>query len=128
MKRDFTKSNVVASLLSDTPPRQSAEVENREGGTVENRKTEKKAVKAAKQPAPYKPIKTAPPGKAIRKEFYFSPDLVEKIEGYALEEGETEVNIARAIFEEFFNRKKYDVSPAVRKMLAKRREKKAGTA
>lgn len=125
MKRDFTKSNVVASLLADPPSPQPATVENRNSGKVEMRKTEEKTVKPPKQSAGPKAVKPEPPAKTIRKEFYFSPELVEKIEGYALEEGETEVNVARAIFEEFFTRKKYQVSPAITKMLAKKREKKA---
>lgn len=127
MKRDFTKSNVVASLLADPPSAQSGEPETRKGGIVETRKTEKKAIKPAKQATPPKAEKPEPV-KGIRKEFYFSPDLVEKIAGYALEEGEPEVNIARAALEEFFARKQYEVSPAIRKMLAKRREKKGGNA
>lgn len=125
MKRDFKTSNVVANLLSDPPTRQPGEAEDRESGTVEVRKTEKKAEKPARQPAPPKTAKSESPKKTIRKEFYFSPDLVEKIEGYALEEGETEADVARTIFEEFFARKKYEVSPAIAKMLAKKREKKA---
>lgn len=128
MKRDFTKSNVVASLLADPPSAQSVEPETRKGGIVETRKTEKKAIKPAKQTTPPKVEKPEPAKKGVRKEFYLSPDLVEKIEGYALEEGEPEVNIARAALEEFFAQKKYEVSPAIRKMLAKRREKKGGSA
>lgn len=129
MKRDFTKSNVVASLMATDPPtRQSVEAEIRKGGIVEARKTEKKAVRPAKQAVPLEAAKPDPAKKSVRKEFYLSPDLVEKIEGYALEEGEPEVNIARAALEEFFARKNYEVSPAIRKMLSKRREKKAGNA
>jgi len=125
MKRDFTKSNVVASLLADPPSQQPGAVESRKGGIVETRKTEEKAVKRPKQSAAPKAAKPEPAAKTIRKEFYFSPDLVEKIEGYALEQGIAEVNLVRPVLEEFFARKKYEVSPAIAKLLAKKREKKA---